>query len=150
MYENLPSWLNLLVLLGLAIITRWYAYSTREMARIMKETYETETAPQLACTVKDLATKISKKGKKKISFTLVVENAGKYLLTIHTVAILADIKRHGDFSDIALSQAVPLAPNKDHSLPCETIVPGLSANLRVRIDYQDFKGRSHSKELSIL
>jgi hypothetical protein len=148
MYGNLPDWINLVVLIGLAVITWWYAYSTREMARIMKETYEAETTPQLVPEDKNLTQKALTKDKQKIKirFDLVLTNAGKYLLTVHSVAILADVKQRGDYSDIAWSQPVPLAQNRNYSLSCETTIPQIAENLRVRIDFEDFRGRFHSKE----
>lgn len=158
-WGSLPDWLNLLVLLALALITWWYARSTREMARTMKETYEMQLIPQLGIYIGEFKQEEVSPNWQKLSFALTLVNAGSYLLTAERVNLVQEIP-YTRMGQVELTQPQEIVVTTSPMLPwdlipspelkrvfqCETNTVKDARNLRVRVYYKDFRGRSYSQE----
>lgn len=150
LWAILPTWLSLLVLLVLAIITWWYARSTSDMARIMKETYEAETSPQLGCAIANVMRTLRLPTQMDISFELKFTNAGKYALGIKSIQLVGEVQTQKlNYPILLPAGTVLLAPNKDYPVSWNVTVPDKVQNLKIKVDFDDFKGRSHSKEFPL-
>lgn len=158
-WGSLPDWLNLLVLLALALITWWYARSTREMARTMKETYEMQLAPQLGIYVGEFKQERVGPDWQKLSFALTLINAGNYLLTAERVHLVQEVpySRVGqvEITDrmetrVTTNPMLPwdLIPSPDlkRVFQCETSIVKNARNLCVRVYYKDFRGRTYFRD----
>ncbi len=154
-WGSLPDWLNLIVLAGLALITWWYARSTREMAQTMKETHEMQAAPQLGIELARLKLKTISADWRTLSFELGLVNAGNYLLTIERVTLMREVPpekikfRRLRETPVTTNPALPLdltPPGPRKVFECETNITKDAQNLRLRIEYKDFRGRSYYRE----
>jgi hypothetical protein len=152
--DNLPSWLNLLAMLGLVIITWWYARSTRDMARVMKATYETETTPQLGCSISNVR-RTPQPPYLEVSFELRFINAGRYLINVKAVSVVGEAMRGSASTSLNRPlevEAIFIAPNRDYFVPHEATkltIRDDALNLRLKVDFEDFKGRVHSREFPL-
>lgn len=158
-WGSLPHWLNLLVLLALALITWWYARSTREMARTMKETYEMQLVPQLGIHIGEVTWTDVGPNWQKLSFALTLINAGNYLLTAERVFLVQEVPYtrvgHIEVTDrveslVTANPALPCdlipSPELKRVFQCETTFTKSVRHLRIKVQYKDLRGRSYSRD----
>lgn len=156
MQDNPSDWVNLVVLIVLVGITGWYAYSTHRMLNILKETFEWQTVPLLITTFSKV--KLAKKDQQEAQFNLVMTNAGSYSLIIRAVTFVGNVKKprgtsgtiiESDEFTIYSNLAVPLTPlHREHVMSCRASISKWADNLRVRVDFEDAKGHSHSRDFT--
>ena len=162
-WGSLPDWLNLIVLAGLAIITWWYARSTREMTQVMQATYEMQATPQLAVYLGKVEQKDISSSWQKLAFELSLVNAGNYLLTVDRVTLIYEVPtEYRGATPLRLAEPIEALVTTDPTLPldlipspevrrplrCETNITKDAQNLRFRIEYKDFRGHSYHREIS--
>lgn len=158
-WATLPDWLSLLMLFALALITWWYARSTHEMARTMKETYEMQLVPQLVIHIGEFEQHGVGPTWQKLSFALTLINAGNYLLTVERVLLVQEVP-YTRVGQVEVTDRVETLVTTNPTLPwdlipspelkrvfqCETTFVKNARHLRIRVQYKDLRGRSYSRD----